>query len=116
MKKKHWIGLVIVLFILALAASRIRIANIGDQRIVLYHNPFQLGSGSIRHDLLEDLERIGKDPEKVEELSYYGTDRKGGLYYLGKYVEDDGTVTEFWGFDDNDLTSTVRAAIIWYAR
>lgn len=115
MKKKHVIALVIALVILALAASGIRFASIDNQRIALYHNPFQLESGSIRRDILEDLERIGKDPEKVEALSYYGTDRRGSLYYLGKYVEEDGTVTEFWGFDDNDPTSTVRASIIWYA-
>lgn len=36
-----------------------------------------------------------------------------GAYYECQYVETDGTVTIYYGLDDNDLNSDKRAEVLW---
>lgn len=111
MKKRIIVAIVFGLLLVCIG-SRLRFHTIDYQKVVLFNNPFEQGSGSARADILNAFDDKGKPSEKVKDIFYIGSNRKG-IYYLCKYIETDGTMTEYYAFDDNDLNSTARAKVFW---
>ncbi len=111
MKKKVIITCIIALMLVCIG-SRLRIRTIDCQKVVLFDNPFEHGSGSARADILKAFDENGKSSELVKEVSYIGSNSKG-VFYLCKYTDGDGKEIEYYAFDDNDFNSTVRAKVFW---
>ena len=102
----------VVILILLFACSRIRIITVPKGKVILFNNPFETGSGSAGADILEEFEKNGKSSDNVKEIIYIGSNMDGA-YYECQYIETDGTVTIYYGLDDNDLTSDKRAEVLW---
>ena len=102
----------VVILILLFACSRIRIITVPKGKVILFNNPFETGSGSVGADILEEFEKNGKSSDNVNEIIYIGSNMDGA-YYECQYIETDGTVTIYYGLDDNDLTSDKRAEVLW---
>ena len=102
----------VVILILLFACSRIRIITVPDGKVFLFKNPFKTRSGSIGADILEDFVENGKSSDNVRDIVYIGSNMDGA-YYECQYVETDGTVTIYYGLDDNDLNSDKRAEVLW---
>lgn len=102
----------VVILILLFACTRIRIITVPNGKVFLFNNPFKTGSGSIGADLLEDFVENGKSSDNVKDIIYIGSNMDGA-YYECQYVETDGTVTIYYGLDDNDLNSDKRAEVLW---
>lgn len=110
--KKRGILVLILALMLVCIGSRLRICTIDNQTVVLLHNPFEHGSGSARADILKAFDENGKSSERVKEISYIGSSSEG-VFYLCRYIEEDGDEIEYYAFDDNDLNSTARAKVLW---
>lgn len=110
MKKR--IFFIVLALILLVIISRLRFYTIDYQKTVLFSDPFEHGSGSARADILKSFDDNGKSPDKIKEISYIGSNSEGD-FYICKYIEADGTVTEYYAFNDNDLNSGVRAKVFW---
>ena len=80
--------------------------------MILFKNPFAIGNGSIRADILEDFEKNGKSSDNVKEIIYIGSNMDGA-YFECQYINTDGTVAIYYGLDDNDLSSEKRAEVLW---
>lgn len=102
----------VVILILLFICTRIRIITVPNGKVILFNNPFKTGSGSVGADLLEDFVENGKSSDNVKDIIYIGSNMDGA-YYECQYVETDGTVTIYYGLDDNDLNSDKRAEVLW---
>ena len=102
----------VVILILLFICTRIRIITVPDGKVFLFNNPLKTGSGSIGADLLEAFIENGKSSDNVKDIIYIGSNMDGA-YYECQYVETDGTVTIYYGLDDNDLNSDKRAEVLW---
>lgn len=102
----------VVILILLFACSRIRIITVSNGKVILFNNPLKTGSGSVGADLLEDFVENGKSSDNVKDIIYIGSNMDGA-YYECQYIETDGTVTIYYGLDDNDLNSDKRAEVLW---
>ncbi len=83
-----------------------------NNRIILFNDPFERGSGSARADIIDAFCEKGESAENIIEILYKGTSFDG-VYYTCKYLQPDGSVIEFYAFDDNDLSSFDRATVFW---
>ena len=110
--KKHYLlpGALLLILLLLFLAVNIRFAEISGQRILLFQKNYG-GSASAGQDMRESFSENGKDPARVY-IRYIGSNRSGD-YYLCEYTEADGSVTAYYGFDDGDLNSRVRAMVYW---
>lgn len=102
----------VVILILLFACTRIRIITVPNGKVILFKNPFETGNGSICADILEDFEKNGKSSDNVKEIIYIGSNMDG-TYFECQYINTDGTVTIYYGLDDNDLNSDKPAKVLW---
>ena len=109
---KKSIACILVLMILLFVCSRIRIITISNGKVILFKNPFETGSGSVGADILEEFVENGKSSDNVKEIIYIGSNMDGA-YYECQYIETNGTVTIYYGLDDNDLNSDKRVEVLW---
>ncbi len=111
MKKTYLlIGVSLLFLLLLFLAANVRLVEISGQQILLFHKDYG-GSASAGQDMRESFVENGKDPTKVY-IHYIGSNRSGD-YYLCEYTEADGSITDYYGFDDGDLNSPVRAIVYW---
>lgn len=111
MKKHYLLPVVLLLFLLLLfLTANFRSVEISGQRILLFQKNYG-GSASAGQDMRESFAENGKDPTKVH-IRYIGSNRSGD-YYLCEYTETDSSITAYYGFDDGDHNSRVRAVVYW---
>lgn len=108
--------LILVVALVLLTASRLRVLKVNGENKLLFKWPNYYGSGSTRHWILDQVEALGKERSKVQEILYVGSELSiwNPLnYYRGIYKDADGTETVFYGYDDSDLNSGQEAVLIW---
>lgn len=111
-KKAAVLLMVILVMVLVIFTAHVRIIKLEDQRIFLFDHPFHHSGGSVGSDIRDSFDKAGKSSDRILNIEYIGTNSDGN-YFECTYKEADGAVSTYYAFDDGDLNSTVRAAVLW---
>lgn len=113
MRTKHAKKVIAVLLVLlvVLLVTQIRVIHVSDQRIILFRKPSEGGGSSAGNAIRKAFSEAGKSPDRVF-IRYIGTNADGN-YFLCEYTEADGSVTDYYAFDDGDPNSGIRVTVLW---